>query len=131
MNNRSALAQYKSVEVQSSIEGASPHTLIGKLLDGALDRIAAAKGAIERDDASLKGEKISGAIAIVDSLRASLDFARGGEISTNLASLYDYAEARMLTANTENSVQRLEEAAVVLKEIRAGWQGIAAEVGAH
>ncbi len=129
MNYRSALAQYKSVEIQSSIEGASPHALISKLLDGALDRIAAAKGAIERNDAPLKGEKISGAIAIVDSLRASLDFARGGEISTNLASLYDYVEARMLTANADNSIECLQEAAAVLREIRAGWQGIAAEVG--
>lgn len=130
MNKQVAMNQYKAVEVQSAIEDASPHALISKLLDGSLDRIAAAKGAIARGDAALKGEKIGGAIAIVDSLRASLDYQQGGEISVNLGNLYDYVEARLLAANAEGDVVKLDEAAVVIREIRAGWQGIASEVGA-
>ncbi|MCV6606146.1 MAG: flagellar export chaperone FliS [Porticoccaceae bacterium] len=123
----SALKTYNSVGVQSDMGDANPHQLIGKLLNGALDRIASAKGAIGRDENSLKGELLGKAIAIVDGLRASLDHQNGGEIATNLASLYDYMEQRLLEANLNNDIERLDEVAGLLKEIKAGWDEMPAE----
>jgi flagellar protein FliS len=43
--NQTALNLYKSVDVQGGVTDATPHQLIGMLLSGALDRVAAAKGA--------------------------------------------------------------------------------------
>jgi flagellar protein FliS len=122
--NQTALNLYKSVDVQGGVTDATPHQLIGMLLSGALDRVAAAKGAIARGEISRKGELLSRAIAIVDSLRASLDHARGGEISQNLASLYDYIEQSLVEANLASNVTQLDEVSALLKEIKESWESI-------
>ncbi|UTW46380.1 flagellar export chaperone FliS [bacterium SCSIO 12696] len=122
-----ALREYQKVGVQSDMGDASPKQLISKLLNGALDRIASAKGAISRDENAQKGELLGKAIAIVDGLRASLDHERGGEIAGNLASLYDYMEQRLVEANLNNDIEGLDEVAGLLKEIKAGWDDMPAE----
>lgn len=124
--NEAALKQYHSVGVQSGVQGANPHQLIAMLLAGAIDRIAAARGAIERRETGRKGELISRAIEIVDNLRASLDHERGGEISANLASLYDYIEQLLVRANLESDGAKLAEAGTLLQEIKGGWDAIPA-----
>jgi flagellar protein FliS len=122
--NQAALSQYRSVGVQGGITDANPHQLISMLLGGALDRIAAAKGAMQRGDIGRRGELLSSAIAIVDGLRASLDHSSGGEIAGNLASLYDYMEQRLVEANVSGEAQLLDEVSALLTDIRAGWEGI-------
>jgi flagellar protein FliS len=72
-NIRGALNQYSQVAVQSGISAGSPHRLIQMLMDGALERIATAKGHMERGEVAAKGEQISWAISIVEGLRVSLD----------------------------------------------------------
>jgi flagellar protein FliS len=94
------------------------------LFRGALDNIAVARGAIERGETALKGEKIGRAIDIIDNLRSSLDMSVGGEVAQNLKDLYDYLEGRLLTANIEDSVPALEEVARLLGEIAQGWNAM-------
>lgn len=122
--NQAALNLYKTIGVQGGITDANPHQLVSMLMSGALDRVASAKGSIARGEISRKGELLSSAIAIVDSLRASLDHERGGEISSNLASLYDYIEQRLIRANMESDVAPLDEVSSLLVELRAGWESI-------
>lgn len=128
MNHMTALDQYKSVGVQSGLTDATPHQMIVKLLDGALDRIASAKGAFERNEVARKGELVGSAIAIIDGMRASLDYEAGGEIAANLGSLYDYMERQLLGANTAADVSKLDEVSALLREIKAGWDSIPADV---
>ena len=122
--NQAALKLYKSTGVQGGVMDASPHQLILMLITGAQDRVASAKGAILGGEIARKGELLSSAIAIVDSLRASLDHARGGEISTNLAMLYDYIERRLVEANLASDAVILDEVSSLLMEIRVGWDSI-------
>lgn len=126
MNNM-ALNQYRSVSVQSGMTDATPHHMITMLLDGALDRVASAKGAIDRGEVSRKGELLGRAIAIIDSMRASLDYDQGGEIAANLGSLYDYIESRLVEANASSNVTLLDEVSSLLREIKAGWTAIPAD----
>jgi len=128
MNQMTALDQYKAVGVQSGMTDATPHQMITMLLDGALDRIASAKGAIARNEVARKGELLGSAIAIIDGMRASLDYNGGGEIAANLGSLYDYIERRLLEANTSADVTILDEVGGLLKEIKSGWNSIPADV---
>lgn len=128
MNQMFALDQYKSVGVQSGMTDATPHQMITMLLDGALDRIASAKGAIARKEVARKGELLGSAIAIIDGIRASLDYEAGGEIAANLGSLYDYMERRLLEASAASDQTMLDEVSSLLREIKAGWESIPADV---
>ena len=124
MNAIRATNAYRTVGVHSAIDDASPHRLIAMLLDGALDRIAAARGAMERGEIRQQGMLLGQAISIVDSLRASLDHTVGGELAGNLADLYDYSERRLLEARTQGDTAILDEVAGLLREIKSGWDEI-------
>ncbi len=126
-NTRAALQAYQAISARSQLETASPHRLIGLLLERALDHLAAAKGSIERGEPASKGERIGRAIAIIDSLRASLNHEQGQEISDNLAALYDYMEARLLDAHVHNSTESVNEIAYLLREIQQAWNQIPAD----
>ncbi len=124
-------AQYNSVSVESDVHTASPHRLIQKLLYAGLEKLAIAKGAIERNDYSAKSRYISWAIAIIDGLRMSLDMEAGGEIARNLESLYDYMSRRLYEANVKNDIEAINEVSKLLREIQEAWDGIADEVNAQ
>lgn len=126
MNNTAALNEYKRIGVQGRMTDATPHHMINLLLEGALDRIASAKGAAERNEVARKGELLSSAIRIIDGLRAALDYERGGEISANLALLYDYIERRLAAANIDGDTALMDEASALLREIKSGWDAIPA-----
>lgn len=121
---RQGATAYRSESVQAA-EYADPHTLVTMLLDGAIERIAQARGALERGITARKGERIGKAIAILDSLLASLDLEKGGEVAANLASLYDYMMRRLLHANLKNDAAALDEVQQLLREVKSGWAGIA------
>lgn len=119
------LAQYQDINTHSGIEGASPHRLIQMLMDGVMQRLAEAKGAIQRRAIADKGEAIGKAISIVSGLRASLNGEVGGDIASNLDELYLYMERRLLEANKDNSAEMIDEVMDLMKTIKSGWDGIA------
>lgn len=122
-----AVQQYNRVGVSSSMEAASPHRLIEMLMNGALEKIAFAKGYMERGNISEKGGHISWAISIVEGLRASLDLEKGGEIATNLDDLYDYMTRRLARANVENNPDILDEVASLMGSVKNAWEQVASD----
>lgn len=122
--NEAAMKQYQSVGVQTGVQSASPHQLISMLLTGAIDRVCAARGAIERNEIGRKGELISRAIEIIDNLRAALDHEKGGDISANLVALYDYMEQTLVEANMDSDALKLSEVAALLTQIQTAWDDI-------
>lgn len=126
MNAMLAMKQYQRVSVQSEVFEASPHRLIQMLMEGCLERIAQARGALGRNLLAEKGELIGKAISIIGGLREPLDHQVGGELSHNLDSLYDYMISRLLEANRANDVALLDEVSSLLREVKSGWDGIAA-----
>ncbi|WED44151.1 flagellar export chaperone FliS [Legionella cardiaca] len=119
-----ALEQYKSIELQTRIETASPHELIHLLLQGARSHIATAQGNIQRNQISEKGEHIGKTISIIEGLRISLDHENGGEIAANLDRLYEYIQRILLKANLDNDIDLLTQANTLLAEIHQAWQDI-------
>ena len=128
MNGFSALRQYRQVGTQSGVAGASPHHLVTMLIDGALERISMTKGHMMRNEAAEKGQRIGAAISIIDGLRASLNMEKGGEMATNLSSLYDYMLRRLLEANLNDRQETLDEVTSLLREIRDAWIAIPLEL---
>lgn len=125
---RSALDQYGQNAVQTGVESASPHRLIQMLMEGALDKIAIAKGHMDRGDTQLKGDQIGCAISIIDGLKSSLDKDKGGEIAQNLDDLYVYMERRLIEAHRANDPALLDEVSDLLKQIKEAWDAIADQV---
>ena len=119
-----AVQQYNRVGISSSTEAASPHRLIEMLMGGALEKIAFAKGYMERGNISEKGGHISWAISIIDGLRASLDLDNGGEIAQNLDDLYDYMTRRLVRANIENNSDILDEVSSLMASVKSSWQQV-------
>ena len=128
MNASTALGAYKTNKNDVLIDDASPHQLITMLLDGALERVAAAKGAMERSEVAMTGEAIGKAISIVDNLRVSLDQNQGGPIAENLSALYEYMTRRLLEANATKDTAMLGEVAGLLKEIKVAWDQVPADL---
>jgi flagellar protein FliS len=125
--SRSSLATYRSVAAHSRVDAADPHRLIVMLMDGALERVASARGAMEHGDIELKSRLIQRAMAIVQELRASLNLAAGGQIAANMGDLYDYCGRQLVRANLENRPELLDEVGHLLREIRGAWIQIPAQ----
>ncbi len=126
MNSMTAMRQYQSVNNQAQALAADPHRLIQMLMEGGLTRLAQARGAMERDQTALKGELLSKAIAIVGGLRQGLDVKQGGELAENLDRLYEYMTTRLMEANIKNDPAIIEEVSDLLREVKTGWDAIAA-----
>jgi hypothetical protein len=77
------LAAYQSVAAHGGIAQDDPHRLVLMLMDGAQQRIQAARGCIERGDRAQKVQLLQRALAIVDELRASS--ANSGPVSSLLS----------------------------------------------
>ncbi len=125
MYNYNALNEYQQVGIQSKVSSATPHSLVSMLLQGVLDKLAKASGAISRNDIAERGRAISESIRIIDNLRASLDLTNGGSIASGLASLYDYMERRLVEANAQSNQSHVEEVVTLVNEIKSGWDTIA------
>ncbi len=124
MPNQGAMRAYRQTGAHARVAEADPHRLVQLMLEGVIDRLAIARGHLERGNVAQKGEAISRAMAIVDSLNANLDLDKGGEIAANLRGLYDYATRRLLEANLRNDAAGLDEVAGLMREVKAGWDAI-------
>lgn len=124
MNSHSAINQYQQVGNQSEVMDADPHRLIQMLMEGALDRIAIAKGAMQQKNPAVKGERISSAITIIEGLRHSLNKDAGGELAMNLDDLYEYMANRLMEANIKDDVEMLDEVADLIRKIKSGWDEV-------
>ena len=121
---RSALAQYGKVATESEVAYASPHRLVQMLMEGVLDKVATAKGQIERKDLEGKSRHITWAISIINGLRSSLDMEAGGEIAVNLDDLYGYMTRRLIDASTQNDTMPLDEVSDLMLEIKTAWDAM-------
>ena len=123
----SNLAAYQSAAAHGGVAAADPHKLIVMLMDGALERIATARGCMERKDMVEKARLLNRAVSIVGELRNSLNLNDGGQIAANLADLYDYMGRSLLKSNADNSTQLLDDVSRLLHEIRGAWISIPAQ----
>jgi len=119
---------YQKEALKTRVAGANRYQIIQMLMMGTLEKLVLAKVSIERKDLAAKSENISKASAIINSLRDCLDFEVGGEVVENLYMLYTYMLDTLLDASLENSIDKIEEVAGLLKEIKAGWDAIPVDV---
>jgi len=124
----SGVAKYGKVAAESEAAYANPHRLVQMLMEGALDKVATAKGCIERNDLAGKSRQITWAMSIINGLRSSLDMEAGGAIAVNLDDLYDYMIRRMVDASTQNDPEVLSEVIDLILEVKGAWDAMPDEV---
>ncbi|MDY0831273.1 MULTISPECIES: flagellar export chaperone FliS [Pseudomonas] len=127
MNPMRALRQYQKVNSHAQVSEASPHRLVQMLMEGALDRMAQAKGAMARGDIAQKGLLLGKAIDILIGLRDGLNPEKTDDPAAlqQLDNLYAYMTTRLLEANTKNDVEMIDEVAGLMITLKEGWDGIA------
>ncbi len=92
------------------------------LYEGSLKFIARAKRAIEEEDITQKNEAIQKAQSIVTELMVTLD--RSVPIAENMLTLYEYVNHNLIEANIRNDVEKLDEAASIMREFRDTWKQV-------
>ena len=127
MNPMRALRQYQKVNSHAQVSEASPHRLIQMLMEGGMERLAQAKGAMARGDIPQKCLLISKAIDIITGLRQGMDEEKAEDPADNqrLASLYDYMNTRLAQANVSSDTEIIDEVARLLITVKSGWDAIA------
>ena len=118
---------YKKGNLKQDISTADPHKITLMLMQGALDRMAYAKGCIERKDFEGKSEHLSRSSAIVMNLRDTIDMEVKSEITDNLFALYDYIIQRLTDANIQNDLNIMDEVINLLLPIKTAWAEIPEE----
>ena len=118
----SGISAYQENAVATQSRG----RLIVLLYDGAVKFLRQAIAEIEKEDWAAKGLLINKAAAIIDELDLCLDIEAGGEITTNLRSLYTFIGRHLTEANVKRDPQRLREVIKILEELNEGWKAITA-----
>lgn len=122
----SAVNQYQKTN-NSVIAFSDPHVLILRMLDGAIERIFQAKGAILQKNTKEKGKLIGKAIGIIGGLDGCLNRDLENELVANLGALYEYINMCLLEASAKNDTAKLDEAAKLIGEVRSAWVQIPSE----
>jgi flagellar protein FliS len=126
MNPMRALRQYQKVNSHAQISEANPHRLVQMLMEGGLDRMAQAKGALERGDIALKGLMLGKATDILIGLRDGLNPQKTDDPASieQLDGLYVYMTNRLMEANTSNDAAIIDEVSGLLETLKSGWDAI-------
>lgn len=120
---------YRTVGLETSVSGASPHQLISLLFDALQQSLVSARGAILNGDVPVKGRSIGRAVRILEEgLKAGLDINRGGELAANLRNLYDFCILRISEANSRNDAAIIDEVIQLIHPVSDGWNQIRSDV---
>jgi len=118
----SGISEYQENAIATQSRG----RLIVLLYDGAIKFCKRAIAEIEQGNWAAKGKLINKAVDIINELDSCLDFEAGGEIATNLRSLYAFCRRHLSEANASRDPRRLREVIKILAELNEGWRIITA-----
>lgn len=118
------LKAYKKTNLEAELAVASPHRVVQMLFDGLIERLAQAKGAIERKDYEYKSDRISKAIGIINGLQLSIDKSYDPSLAERMIALYDYMKELLQKSSTELSIEPIDEVIKLVLPIKKAWDDI-------
>lgn len=118
------MARYRSVDLASRIEGASPHQLVVIMFEEAVKALEAMAAAADKGDYLQRGLRQSRALSIIHGLEGSLDHEQGGEIAAGLAAIYREARRLAIAGGRDNDPALIRQASAMLEEIASAWSAI-------
>ena len=118
------IKHYQREALKTRLASADPFEVTQMLMEGALESMKVAKINIQNNDLENKSKFIAKATSIIDSLRLSLNHNVGGELSSNLESLYVYMSDSLLESSINNDIAKIEEVVELLSDIKVAWDQI-------
>ena len=115
--------------LETQVKTASPIQLVCMLYDGAIKFANLALTGIKEGNIEKKTVNIIKTEKIINELRISLNFDKGGEIAANLDKLYDFIYTYLMDANTNDDAAKLEHVIKMLAALRESWNSIASKPG--
>jgi len=100
--------------------------LVVMLYDGVIKFNGLAVMAVRERDIEKRTDYINRSVAIISELYNALDMERGGEVARNLRDLYTYSMGQLAEANRKNSAEMIEGVTKIFKEVKEGWEAVAA-----
>ncbi len=119
---------YRKTDLEAEISVADPHRLTQMMFEGLIDRLAQAKGAIERKDFETKAEKISKAVGIINGLQATIKKEYNPEVGQRLYELYDHMKYKLADASATLSIEAIDEVIALIQPIKEAWDNIPNDV---
>ncbi len=124
MNASLAMKSYHQVHATGMVTDANPHRLVQMLMQGVLDALSKARGAMEYDDVAGRTHQLNRSVEMISYLRECLNIKEGGDIAANLDRLYAYMLRRLYDANAHRDRVALEEVESLMLTVKEGWDGI-------
>jgi flagellar secretion chaperone FliS len=117
-----AQSQYKSLELASRVEGASPHALVGILYDELLRSLDVLSAALRQGRDIAREPSTARARSILTALSASLNFDQGGGVAQTLAGVYRAMTLTLSEAITKGDAAKLTELRDGVATISESWR---------
>jgi flagellar protein FliS len=123
MRARAANA-YANTQVQTGVASSSPGSLIILVYERVFDHLKMGKLGMERGEFGM--ESFTKAHDLIQQgLLACLDFEEGGEISQNLATIYEWALREIIIARASKSPEKIQAVIDVLMPLYGAWLELA------
>lgn len=114
--------QYKSLELASRVEGASPHALVAILYEELLRAIDVLGAALRQGKDIAREPSAARARSILTALSASLDFDKGGSVAQTLGGVYRAMARQLAEAIAGGDAMKLGEVRDGVATISDSWR---------
>lgn len=109
---------------ETAVVTADGGKLIIMLYDGAIRFLNLAIKAIQQNDYKAKSDNLKKAMDIILELNTVLNMEAGGEIASNLRSLYNFMMTHLTRAGAKNDITMIKDVIKCLDELNQGWKAI-------
>lgn len=124
-----ARAQYRRTEAGSTVLPEDPHQIIQVTLRE-LERSLNVLARCVEEGRPCPDQHLNRAFTAIYILQSSLDFEKGGEIASNLFSVYEYCRLRVVEAFQREACTGMGQAAQHISAILAAWTEMGARIQA-
>ena len=111
--------------LEQKILSADPIETVRMLYQAAIIRTRDARRCLAEGNVSERTRYVNQVFDILNELNLSLDYERGGDLSIQLARLYDYMQRRLLEANSGQADAPLAEVIALLSTVGEAWEILA------
>lgn len=124
MSYASQSSSYREMEIHS----ASPERLVVIVFEQLVVNLERARIAMDRNDIELRVTSLRRARGLVGELLATLDFEKGGALSTQLADLYQFMLYELVDIGQRKDVATLRKLVSIATSLRDGFTTAAQSV---